>query len=127
MLFKPQAEAQLDGVCALLLSWNAEADRFRIAAEAARRGETPASNPVDAAEGMYGGLMELVADIDQALERLPAGHKDFATLLKAQMMAMNLLEALGNSLDVLERFATRPLQAPVLIDHRGEPYAEAAE
>jgi hypothetical protein len=127
MLFKPQAETQLDGVCALLLSWNAEADSFRAAAEAARHGEAPSSNTVNAAEGMYGGLMELLGDIDQALERLPAGHKDFATLLKAQMMAMNLLEALGTSLDVLERFATRAVPAPTRIEHRGEGYAEAAE
>ena len=126
MLFKPQAEAQLDGVCALLLGWNAEADGFRAAAEAARHGAAPSSKTVAAAEGMYGGLMELVADIEQALERLPAGHRDFATLLKAQMLAMNLLEALGNSLELLERFATRPDATPVLIEHRGA-YAEAAE
>lgn len=126
MLFKPQAETQVDGVCALLLSWNAEADRFRTAVEAARHGAAPSSNTVEAAEGMYGGLMELLGDIDQGLGRLPPGHRDFATLLQAQMMAMNLLEALGKSLDVLERFATRPLATPVRIDHRGD-YAEAAQ
>ena len=123
MLFRPQAEKHLDGVCTLLQSWNAEADSFRKAAEAARRGDAPSSNIVDAAEGMYGGLMELLADLDQALERLPAGHKDFATLLKAQMTAINLLEAVGTSLDVLERFAAQPMQAPVRIGH----YADAAE
>ena len=126
MLFKPQAENDLDGVRALLQGWNGEADGIRAAAEAARLGATPSSKIVDAAEGMYGGLMELLADTDQALERLPGGHRDFARLLQTQTMAINLLEALGSSLDVLERFSTRPLADPIRIEHRKMPL-EAAE
>jgi hypothetical protein len=87
----------------------------------------PSSNTVDAAEGMYGGLMELLGDIDQTLERLPAGHKDFARVLQTQTMAMNLLEALGSSLDVLERFSTRPMRDPIRIGRRSKEPAEAAQ
>jgi hypothetical protein len=118
MLFKPEAQDGLAGVLALLDGWNGEADAFRAAAAATHNGGAPSSSLVEAAEGMHDGLLELMADIDEALERLPPGHREFAALLRAQNMALNLIESVGNSLDVLERYVATPMDAPRRIEHR---------
>jgi hypothetical protein len=118
MLFKPEAHNRLEGIMALLDGWNREADGFRAAAAATRTGGAPSSTLVEAAEGMHDGLLELIADIDEALDQLPPGHKDFALLLRAQNMALALVESVGTSLDVLERYAATPMDAPRRIEHR---------
>jgi hypothetical protein len=118
MLFKPETPNRLEGVLALLDGWNSEADSFRTAAAATRNGGAPSSSLVEAAEGMHDGLLELMADIDEALDQLPAGHRDFAPLLAAQNTALHLAESVGNSLDVLERYVATPMDAPRRIEHR---------
>jgi len=118
MLFKPEAQDGLAGVLALLDGWNGEADGFRAAAAATQNGGAPSSSLVEAAEGVHDGLLELMADIDDALDQLPPGHREFAALLRAQNMALHLIESVGNSLDVLERHVATPMDAPRRIDHR---------
>lgn len=117
MLFRPTADQKLDGIHAMLGSWNAEADRFRQAAIAARKGETPGSMIISAVEEAHDGLMSLLEAIDRAMDALPPGSQDFASLLKAQTIAVSLLESIGSSYDVLDRFVGAPEAAPVHITH----------
>ena len=123
MLLRLTADQRLEGIKAMLETWNAEADRFRAASVAARAGESPSS--VLVAEEAHDGLFTLIEEIDRTLETLPAGHKDFAALLQAQKVAVSLAEHISNSLDGLERFATAPEKAPVRIVHA--PKLAAAE
>jgi hypothetical protein len=115
MLFRPPANQRLDGIRALLATWNEEADRFRAVASAARTGETPQSVVVAAAEEAHDGLIGLLDDIDRAFDGLPAGHADYAALLNVQSTAIALLESVGNSLDQLSRFVTEAGPEPVRI------------
>jgi hypothetical protein len=115
MLFRPPANQRLDGIRAMLATWNEEADRFRAVASAARTGETPQSVVVAAAEEAHDGLIGLLEDIDRAFDGLPAGHADYAALLNVQSTAIALLESVGNSLDQLSRFVTEAGPEPVRI------------
>jgi hypothetical protein len=115
MLFRPPANQRLDGIRAMLATWNEEADRFRAVASAARTGETPQSVVVAAAEEAHDGLIGLLEDIDRAFDGLPAGHADYAALLNVQSTATALLESVGNSLDQLSRFVTEAGPEPVRI------------
>ena len=117
MLFRPTADQRLDAIQALLATWNGEADRFRSVASAARKGEQPPSTTVAAAEEAHDGLIALLDDMDRALEALPAGHAQFATLLQAQTSAAALLESVGQSLDVLSQFTTSAVPEPLHIVH----------
>src|SRR5436190_21996707 len=103
MLFRPSADQNLIAVHAMLDSWNAEADRFRQAAIAARSGEVPASLTVAAAEEAHDGLMSLLGEIDDALEKMTRGSGQFSDMLHAQKTAIALLESVGNSYDILDR------------------------
>ena len=125
MLLRLTADQRLEGIKAMLETWNAEADRFRAAAVSARAGESPSAVLVAAAEEAHDGLFTLIEEIDRTLETLPAGHKDFAALLQAQKVAVSLAEHISTSLDGLERFATAPEKAPVRIVHA--PKLAAAE
>jgi len=125
MLLRLTADQRLEGIKAMLETWNAEADRFRAASVAARAGESPSSVLVAAAEEAHDGLFTLIEEIDRTLETLPAGHKDFAALLQAQKVAVSLAEHISTSLDGLERFATAPEKAAVRIVHA--PKLAAAE
>jgi hypothetical protein len=124
MLFRPSADQNLDAVHARLDAWNAEADRFRQAAIAARNGETPTSLLASAAEEAHDGLMSLLDEIDQALSGLPPGSPQFAGLLQAQITAMGLLESVGNSYDILDRFVVEEIAAPHRIAHEARVAAE---
>lgn len=125
MLFRPPADQRLDGIRAMLATWNEEADRFRAAAAAARKGgEAPQSVVVAAAEEAHDGLIGLLDDIDRALDALPAGHASYSALLHVQNAAIAVLESVGNSLDQLSRFVTEPGPAPVRIR---KPTRQAAE
>jgi hypothetical protein len=126
MLFRPLPENHLEGISALLETWNAEADGFRAAALAARHGESPSSVVVAAADETHGRLLQLIEDIDQAMGRVPPGHQIFASLLQAQLVATNLLESISNSLDVLERFTVVQMSEPKTIAHE-PPRLLAAE
>lgn len=124
MLFRPSADQNLTAIHAMLDAWNAEADRFRQAAVAARGGETPSSLTAGAAEEAHEGLMTLLGEIDDALERVAPGSPQFGGLLQAQMMAIALLESVGNSYDVLDRFVTEPVGGPHRIAHELRTAAE---
>lgn len=117
MLFRPSADQNLTAIHAMLDAWNAEADRFRQAAIAAREGEAPTSLTVSAAEEAHDGLMQLLEEIDEALGKLPAGSPQFAGLLQAQITAVALLESVGNSFDILDRFVTEEIDGPTRIAH----------
>lgn len=117
MLFRPTADQKLDAIHALLDGWNAEADRFRQAAIAARKGEAPGSLIIAAAEEAHDGLITLLDEIDRALDAVPPGKADFAGLLRAQNIAVSLLESVGHSYDVLESFVSAPEAGPVRIAH----------
>lgn len=117
MLFRPSADQNLDAIHAALRAWNAEADYFRHAAIAARKGDTPTSLIVSAAEEAHEDLQSLLGEIDRVLERLPAGSPQFAAFLQAQVSAIALLESVGNSHDVLDGFATEQMAPPRRIAH----------
>lgn len=117
MLYRPVPRHQLDAIHALLANWNAEADRFRQAATAARRGEAPGSLIVAAVEEAHDGLLGLLEETDTALAALPLGHADFPALLRAQNVAVALLESVGHSYDVLDGFISAPEAQPVRIAH----------
>ena len=117
MLFRPSADQNLDAVHAVLDAWNAEADRFRQAAIAARNGEAPTSLLASAAEEAHDGLMTLLDEIDQTLSDLPPGSPQFAGLLQAQITATGLLESVGNSHDILDRFVVDEITEPRRIAH----------
>lgn len=117
MLFRVNLEQRLAGIERQLDSWNTEADRFRLAAVAARHGEQPTSALLAAAEEAHDGLITLLEEMDGALAGLPAGHRDFGELLKAQVTAVALLESVTNSLEALERFVTEPVPEATLIEH----------
>ena len=117
MLFRPSADQNLTAVHAMLDAWNAEADRFRQAAVAARNGEAPTSLTTAAAEEAHDGLMALLDEIDDALGKLKAGSAQFAGLLQAQITALALLESIGNSYDILDRFVTEVVDGPTRIAH----------
>ena len=117
MLFRPSVDQNLIAVHAMLDSWNAEADRFRQAAIAARHGESPTSLTVAAAEEAHDGLMSLLGEIDEALEKVPPGSPLFSDMLHAQMTAIALLESVGNSYDILDRFVTEQIDGPTRIAH----------
>lgn len=117
MLFRPSADQNLSAVHAMLDAWNAEADRFRQAAIAARNGEAPTSLTAAAAEEAHDGLMALLDEIDDALGKLPPGSPQFSGLLQAQITALALLESVGNSYDILDRFVTEEMDGPTRIAH----------
>jgi hypothetical protein len=124
MLFRPSADQNLDAVHAMLDAWNAEADRFRQAATAARRGEAPTSLTTSAAEDAHDGLMALLGELDDALDKLPAGSVHFTGLLQAQITALALLESVGKSHDILDRFVTEQIAGPRRIGHEFSIAAE---
>ncbi len=101
-----------------LQRWNDEADRFRIAAIAARRGKAPSSMTMNAAEQTQHGLIMLMARIDRALDRLPAGHGAFHGLLMVQSAASALLESVDASLDEMDHYVAILAPEPTRIEHR---------
>lgn len=117
MLFRPSADQNLEAVHAMLDAWNAEADRFRRAAGAVRDGEAPSSLIVTAAEEAHDGLMALLDEIDEALSKLPPGSAAFTGLLQAQITGLALLESVGNSYDILDRFVVEEIAGPRRIAH----------
>lgn len=118
MLFRPGAEQNLEAVHGMLESWNVEADRFRQAALAGRSGDAPSTVTAAAAEEAHDGLMSLLSEIDDALDKVSAGSPQFGVLLKAQMTAVALLESIGNSFDILDRLVATQATAPTRIAHK---------
>lgn len=126
MLFRPTAEQSFDTIHAVLDAWNGEADHFRRAAIAARRGETPTSLTVAAAEEAHDDLISLLAEIEAALAKATAGSPPFTALLQSRLTAIALLESVGNSWDILESVATEQMTAPRRIVHELRATAAAA-
>lgn len=121
--FTPDHE--LDAIHALLDRWNAEADRFRLAAAAAQRGETPATSVVNALAEAHNGLIDVLEATDRMVETTRGGTTAFAAVLQVQATAAALLESLSTSLDVLDRFITEPVSEPVRIAHQAETEVDA--
>lgn len=119
-MFRLPTEHRLDAVRTQLDSVNADADRFRVAATAARNGDRPAKALVDAAEDAHDGLMMLLEDLDAAIDSLPAGDTEFPPLLRAQVATMALLESVGNSLFLLESSKSVAVREPTHIAHQVE-------
>lgn len=117
MLNHPSSSV-LDGARARLRGWNDEADRFRIAAIAARRGQAPSSMTRGAAEDVQHGLIMLLTRIDRELDRLAPGHPDFQGLLLVRNAASALLESIDASLDELDRSIAILAPEPTRIEHR---------
>lgn len=117
MLFRPSADQTLDAIHTMLDAWNAEADRFRHAAIAARKGEVPTSLVVSAAEEAHDQLSSLVGKIDDSLDKMSAGNPKFAELLQVQTTAIALLESVGNYYDILDGFVTEQMTSPKRIVH----------
>jgi hypothetical protein len=124
MLLRLKAHQKLDAINALLDAWNGEADRFRIAAMAARKGESPSSLVAGAAEEARDELRQLLDEIEQALMEIRHGHESFSGLLLAQASAIALLESVSTSYEVLDRFVTDQHEAPRRIAHEPRVAAE---
>ena len=124
MLFRPSADQNLDTMHAMLEAWNAEADCFRRAAIAARKGEASTSLTVSAAEEAHDELLSLLGEIDAALAKAATGSSLFAALLQTQGTAIALLESVGNSWDILDTVATEKVPAPRRITHEPGMAAE---
>jgi hypothetical protein len=112
MLYRPATEPNLARIALWLENWNVEADRFREGALAARRGDGVSQALVAAAEEAAEGLSAAMDEIDTLLDRLPAGHPQFMTLLAAQNTALSLKESIQTSLEGLDMSAARPLPSP---------------
>ena len=119
------ADHELDAIHALLETWNGEADRFRAAALAARRGETPASSVVTALSEAHAGLLDVLEATDQIASTTRGDN--FAAVLRLQTTALALLESLSTSLDDLDRFVTDKVSEPVAIAHQAAEPAEKPE
>jgi hypothetical protein len=124
-MFQPSQDQRLAAIYAMLANWDREADRFRAAATAALRGETPSSLVVAAVEEAHDGLINLLDQMDRALAELASGSAEFAQMLRAQTMALGLLESIGTSLDRLDRYVADQVAGPHRIAH--EPVLVAAE
>lgn len=84
MLFRPPPDQNLSAVQSKLDDWHGDADRFRQAAQAARMGGVAMSLTVSAAEDEHEELLSLLAELDEALQRVPSGTRLFLDLLRAQ-------------------------------------------
>lgn len=124
MLYRPGAQDRLHDIEARLAAWAEDADRFRGAAVAARRGTPYPRTLANAAEEVRDELMGLIDDLDLALDRLPAGHTEFGAVLAVQGTALALLESVGNSLDVFAETVPDARNAVTPIAHAPTPIAQ---
>ncbi len=118
------ADRELEAIHTLLETWNADADRFRVAALAARKGEAPASSTVAALVEAHAGLLDVLDSTDRLAAHTRGGSAGFAAILQLQTTALALLESFSSSLDVLDRFAMEAVSAPRTIT-RGATEATA--
>lgn len=122
MLFRPAFETNLAAVETMLDGWNEDADRFRRAAMAVRRGEEADGLVSKAAAETRQAIEHLLEEIEGALDRLPAGDRRLTELLQILVSAQALAESVERSWDVL---AVAPeAQGPAHIAHE---YAIAAQ
>jgi hypothetical protein len=102
MLDNPDHNVLLNNARPLLDSWNAEADYFRRAAQAARRGGPLPIGIAGAVRDTTIKLAMLLNQIEETLTELPAAHCDFRLLLWAQIAAVSLSQSISKSSEVLE-------------------------
>lgn len=122
MLFRPAFETNLAATQIMLDGWNEDADRFRRAAMAVRRGEEPDELVAKAAAEMHEGIERLLEDIEGALDRLPPGDRRLTELLQILVTAQALAESVERSWEVLS--AAPEIDGPAHISHE---YAIAAQ
>jgi hypothetical protein len=122
MLFRPNAEQNLPAIETMLDAWNGEADRFRRAAMAVRRGEPADELTAQSAAEAHDGLQSLLTEIEAALDRLPSGDRRLIELLQVLVTAQALAESVERSWEGLcvAAEAARPIHIP-------HAYAIAAE
>ena len=117
-MFQPSPDMRLAAIHAMLMTWDGEADRFRSAALAALKGETPSALLVAAVEEAHDGLFNVLDEMDRMLAQLAAGSAEFSQILRAQTMAVALLESIGNSRERLDRFSAEDVAGPHRIAHQ---------
>lgn len=117
MLFRLSSDQNLVAVHAMLNRWNADADRFRRAAHAARKGTAPTSVTVEEAEEAREDILSLLDEIEEALQRKAPGTLPFANLLRPQTMAFALLESVTKSCAIFDRFLGQQIAGPIRIAH----------
>ena len=101
MLFRPNAEQNLPAIETMLDTWNSEADRFRRAAMAVRRGDPADELTAQSVAEAHDGLQRLLTDIEAALDRLPAGDRRLIDLLQILVTTQALAESVERSWEVL--------------------------
>ena len=122
MLFRPNIEANLAAVQSLLDGWNEEADRFRRAAMAVRRGEEADGVVAKGAAEAHDEIERVLEEIEGALDRLPAGERRMSELLQILISAQALAESIERSWELLS--IAPEIRGPALIPHE---YAIAAQ
>ena len=122
MLFRPTIEANLTAVQSMLDGWNEDADRYRRAAIAMRRGGEVDGLVANAAAEAHEGVERVLEEIEGALDRLPAGDRRMSELLQILVSAQALAESLERSCEVLS--VATETRGPAHIPH---DYANAAQ
>ena len=117
MLFRPNAEQNLAAIETILDNWNGEADRFRHAAMAVRRGEPADELTAQSAAEAHDGLQRLLLEIEDALDRLPAGDRRLIELLQVLVTAQALAESVERSWEVLAVAAEAARPIHIAHDH----------
>jgi hypothetical protein len=115
MLFRPNIEANLAAVHTMLDAWNEDADRYRRAAMAVRRGEEADGVVANAAVEAHEGIERVLEEIEGALDRLPAGDRRVSELLQILVSAQALAESIERSCEVLA--VATEIRGPAHIPH----------
>jgi hypothetical protein len=122
MLFRPPVETNLAAIEAMLDGWNDDADRFRKAAMAVRRGEEADGLVARAAFETRDAVARVLDEIEASLDRLPPGDRRLTELLQILVTAQALAESIERSWEVLAIAPEVP--GPAHIAHE---YAIAAQ
>jgi hypothetical protein len=122
MLFRPALETNLAAIETMLEGWNEDADHFRRAAMAVRRGEEADGIVAKAAAETHEAIDRLLDEIEDVLDRLPAGDRRMTELLQILVTAQALAESIDRSAEILS--VAEAANAPIHIAHG---YAIAAE
>ncbi len=93
---------------AMLPCWNLEADRFRAAALAARRGDPLEDGVIDDAEETVNAIRGALARCDALLTAALPGDQHLTPLVNAAAEFDALLESLHGSLDLMADSRRRP-------------------
>jgi hypothetical protein len=122
MLYRPNSPTSLAAIETLLEGWNADADHFRRAAMAVRRGEPVDFLTVRAASETRETIETVLEKIEGMLDQLAAGDRQVTELLQVLVSAQALAESVERSWEMLTVASQAARPAP---DVPG--YAIAAE